>query len=210
MISRQRADKNKRVRIGHGKERLEMKRLLATLLALMLALSLAACGGDTSDKANQSDADGSSAEQQADPAGEKTEEPAEAEEPETPANAADLGDYHVEITGVSLSTDYEGNPAVIVSYSWTNNSEDTTMPMTTVTCSVFQDGVGAEAAIMMDENYDGDSSMTEVRPGTTLDVQEAFVLSNTTSPIEVEISEWLTLDDDPPVAYQEFDLTALS
>lgn len=182
-----------------------MKRLLALLLALTLALALNACGGDTAETPDQPAAEEETPDEQ--------EAPAEETEPEEPAaasNAADLGDYHVEITGVSLSTDYEGNPAVIVSYTWTNNSDDTTMPATTVSCSVFQDGVGGEPAILMNEDYDGDSSLTEVRPGTTVDVQEAFVLGNTTSPIEVEIGEWLTFDDDPPVAYQEFDLTALS
>lgn len=183
-----------------------MKKLLIALLTLTLALSLAACGGDTAETMDQPDAEENSTIEQEVP----TEDQEEVNTPETAKNAADLGNYYVEITGASLSTDYEGNPAIIVSYSWTNNSEETTMPMTTVTCSVFQDGVGADPAIIMDESYDGDSTMTEVRPGTTINVQEAFVLSNTTSPVEVEISEWLTFEDNPPVAYHEFDLSTLS
>lgn len=181
-----------------------MKKLLFTLLSLVLVFSLSACSGDAAGTADPSGTE-SNLEQEG-----STTEPEEANKPEGPQNAAELGDYYVEITGASLSTDYEGNPAVIISYNWTNNSEETTTPMATVTCSVFQDGVGTDPAFMMDENYDGDSSMTEVRPGTTISVQEAFSISNTTSPIEVEISEWLTLEDNPPMAYQEFDLSTLS
>ena len=122
----------------------------------------------------------------------------------SPSNAATVGDYYVEIKSAALSTDYEGNPAIIVTYAWTNNSEDTTSSMTSVSCSAFQNGVGLESAIIMSDDYDSDSFMTEVRPGTTIDVQAAFILQDTTNVVEVEVGEWLTLDDNPPIAYMEF------
>ena len=127
----------------------------------------------------------------------------------TPLNAATVGDYYVEIKSASLSTDYEGNPAIIITYSWTNNSEDTTSAMTSVSCSAFQDGVGLETAIILDDAYDAGSSMTEVRPGTTIDVQSAFVLLDETSVVEIEVGEWITFESDPPIAYMEFDPAAL-
>lgn len=132
-------------------------------------------------------------------------------EEETPdqSNAAALGDYYVEIKSASLAQDYKGNPAIVVTYAWTNNSDDTTSSMTAVSCSAFQDGVELETAIITDDSYDSDSFMTEVRPGTTIDIQAAFVLPNTTSIVEVEVGEWITFESDSPIAYMEFDPAAL-
>lgn len=132
-------------------------------------------------------------------------------EEETPdqSNAAALGDYYVEIKSASLAQDYKGNPAIVVTYAWTNNSDDTTSSMTAVSCSAFQDGVELETAIITDDSYDSDSFMTEVRPGTTIDIQAAFLLPNTTSIVEVEVGEWITFESDSPIAYMEFDPAAL-
>ena len=64
------------------------------------------------------------------------------------------------------------------------------------------------AFIYDDSVYDSSAYMTDVRPGTTIDVQEAFSLQDTTSPIEVEVSEWLSSDEAQNIAYMEFDLAA--
>ena len=113
----------------------------------------------------------------------------------------------VEIKSTSMTQDYEGNPVVIVTYSWTNNSSEATTPMSSVTTKVFQDGIGLDGIyIVGSEDYDPDTTTTEVRPGTTIDVQEAFSLNNVTAPIEVEISEAYIWDIPSEVAYMEFDI----
>lgn len=123
-------------------------------------------------------------------------------------NPATLGDYVVEIKSTSMTQDYDGNPVIIITYAWTNNSSETTTPMSSVTTKVFQDGVGLDGVyIIGSEDYDPDTTTVEVRPGTTIDVQEAFTLNNITSPIEVEISEAYIWDTPSEVAYMEFDIT---
>ena len=52
---------------------------------------------------------------------------------ETPAepvrtNPAILGDYAVEIESATITQDYAGDPAIVIAYSWTNNSGETTSP----------------------------------------------------------------------------------
>ena len=187
-----------------------MKKIFALALALCMALALCACSGDTEpSQAPATNPPSSETPVESEPPAE-SEAPAESTAPDA-QNAADLGDYYVEIKSATLAEDYEGNPALIVTYSWTNNSEDTTSPMVSVSCSAFQDGVGLESAIIMDSDvYDSDAFMTDVRPGTTIDVQAAFVLGNTDSAVEVEVGAWLTLDSDPVVAYMEFDLSSLA
>lgn len=174
-----------------------MKRRVAALMLFgAMMMSLVACSNQEGENTSQ----GSN----------ETGQVQNTPEPESPSNIATVGDYDVEIKSAVLTDDYEGNPAIIVTYAWTNNSEETTSAMTSVSCSAFQDGVGLETAIIMDDSvFDSDSSMTEVRPGTTIDVQSAFVLSNTTSVVEVEVGEWLTIENDPPVAYMEFDPATL-
>ena len=137
---------------------------------------------------------------------EGTEESQETTEA-TRTNPANLGDYAVEIKSATVTQDYDGNPAVIITYSWTNNSSETTSPMLSISTAVFQDGISMEPAFIYDEpTYDGDMYSTDVRPGTTVDVQEAFELSNTTSPIEVEITEAFSWDTPAEIAYQELNI----
>lgn len=177
----------------------EMKRYLALILALCLCFALAACGGATETAAPEADNPGTEAPE--------TEAP-ETEQPETPSAAATLEEYAVEIKSAALGEDYEGNPAIMITFSWTNNSEETVMPMVAVVTRAFQGGVGLDSAIIVgNDNYDGDAYSTEVRPGTTIDVQVAYALRDETSPVEFEIEKFLGTDGS--MAYKEFDITNL-
>ena len=42
-----------------------------------------------------------------------------------PTNPANLGVYAVEIKSATVTQDYHANPAVIMTYPWTNNSSET-------------------------------------------------------------------------------------
>ena len=195
------------------------KSIIAIILALLLALPACSVTDDAEETETEPSEQGTAEqeEEQAEPEEEPSEEGPtgegaveEAPEEETPANAADLGDSYVEIKSARLTTDYEGNQVIIITYDWTNTSDDTTSAMVSVSSSVFQDGISLETAYMIeDESYDDRSAyMAEVRPDTTIEIQEAFVLRSE-SIVEVEIGEWFTLDDNPPIAYMEFDPTAL-
>lgn len=115
-----------------------------------------------------------------------------------------VGDHHIEIKGASLAEDYEGKPAIIITYAWTNNSEDTTNAMTALMEKAFQDGVQLENAIIGDsETYEVDTTMKDIRPETTIDIQKAYVLGNVTSKVEFEVSEFLGFSD--AVVTMDFD-----
>lgn len=123
--------------------------------------------------------------------------------------SGDIGGSHVEIKGAFLSQDYEGNPAIVVTYAWTNNSDETTSAMVATMEQAFQDGVELETAIITDDDrYDVDAGMKDVRPGTTIDVQCAFLLTSATSTVEFELSEWISLNDD--MVTMDFDPASLS
>lgn len=141
------------------------------------------------------------------PAGEATDE----QDSATASNTADLGDYVVEIQGAKLAEDYEGAPIIVIDYAWTNNSEDTTSASVVLLEQAFQGGVQLETAMVFDDSvYDSGSTLKDIRPGVTLTCQCAYVLSDTTSPVEFEVRDWTDWSSDPPKAVVEYDLTTLA
>lgn len=111
------------------------------------------------------------------------------------SGAVNIGDYDVEIKSAFKTVDYEGNPALVITYTWTNNSDDTTSALASLMEKAFQDGVQLEFAILGEvDGYDPNPYMTEIRPGTSLDVQHAFVLRSD-SVVEVEVSDLFGFSD---------------
>ena len=120
-----------------------------------------------------------------------------------------VGDYAVKITGVRLGKDYDGADAIILDYDFTNNSDETTSAMESLYFQLFQDGVELDFTIITgDDNYDSDSYMKDIRPGVTLSCQCAYVLGNTTSPVEVEVKS--ISDSFKSKVLYNVDLSALS
>lgn len=170
------------------------RKLLMGIAAAGMLISLAACGGDDGGAENQTTETTPVSESM--PTG--TYEAAEAASaPASADGVGTIGDFGVEITGAALAQDYEGNLAIVISYVWTNNSEDTTSPMAEVIESAFQDGIELETAFIADDEvYDSGSSMKEVRPGASLEVQAAYTLDSETSVVEFEIEEFLGFSDE--------------
>lgn len=191
------------------------KRILALFLGAAVVLSLSACG-TSGDGGAGKEPDNSSEVSEQVPSeqlpSKQVSEPSGGEnsgDDVQPAGSGDLGDYHVEIKGASLAKDYEGKSAIVVTYAWTNNSEETTSAMVSVGAKAFQDGVQLESAVIVgDDSYDSGTSMKEVRPGTTIDVQCAYVLTSETSTVEFELTEWISFSDD--MVTMNFDPAALA
>lgn len=191
------------------------KRIIALLLGVAVVLSLAACGTSSDSGAGKESDSSSEVSEQAAPSqvpSEQVSEPSGSEnsgDDVQSAGSGDLGDYHVEIKGASLTKDYEGKPAIVITYAWTNNSEDTTSAMVSIGEKAFQDGVQLESAMIVgDDSYESGTSMKEVRPGTTIDVQCAYVLTSETSTVEFELTEWISFSND--MVTMDFDPAALT
>ena len=148
------------------------RKLMMIAAAAMLAVMLTACG--SSGAQMQDTGSATTAAQTDEASNEDTTEPSDGA----------LGSYAVEIKGAKLCKDYEGNNAIMITYSWTNNSDETTSPMGSMMEEAFQDGVQLDAAIVDFEYNDG---LTDVRPGTTIDVDVIYELPGD-STVEFEIS----------------------
>lgn len=154
---------------------------------------------DSVDSADPADSTG-----EPDSAGAQVGEPGGAEEPSAAVQEGDLGSYHVEIKGAAAAADYEGKDAIVVTYSWTNNSGSTANAYETLRVKAFQNGAPLDSAVVIDsEKFDFSNYMRDIRPGRSADVQIAFHLNSRTTTVEIEISELGSSSEDTVV--MEFD-----
>ena len=121
---------------------------------------------------------------------------------------SNVGDYAVTIDGARLSEDYEGNPAIIVTYTWTNNGTETESALLALSAKAYQNGVQLDTAMMSSASGFEPNTLTELKPGATVTVQSAFTLRDSTSQVEVDISEAFAISDSGKVS-KAFDITAL-
>ena len=110
------------------------------------------------------------------------------------SSSSALGDYAVEIKSCRLAKDFEGKDVVIVTYGYTNNSENPTSFFVALDDAVFQNGVGLNEAYVLNDsaNYSSDNQMKEIKTGASLDVE---VANDTTTDIEVEVKELISFND---------------
>ena len=85
-----------------------------------------------------------------------------------------LGDYVMTIKGYELATDYEGKNALVVTYDWTNNSDDTVAPFLTFRLKGFQNGVETDDVFMVD-GVDLGTGQNDARPGSTIENAQTVV-----------------------------------
>ena len=113
------------------------------------------------------------------------------------SNKPNLDIYNIEILSCRLAEDYSGKPIVIVKYGFTNNDDDAIAFYLAVTDNVYQNGIGLNECYITDKsaNYSSDNQTKEIKKGATIEVEVAYVLNDTTTPIEVEVSRFISLSD---------------
>lgn len=136
-----------------------------TILAATLALSLGACGASS---------------------GSSNQDQGQSSEPEA-AQKAPESSVAVTIDGVTTTTDYEGKPCAVVSYTFTNVSSDEARAFSTSTYQeVYQGGVQCDVTMATDGSADGQSSLTKVKAGNSVSVKIAYELKDN-SDLEVNV-----------------------
>ncbi len=115
----------------------------------------------------------------------------------TQSNDSNLSNYKVDILSCRLAKDYSGKDVVIVKYKFTNNDEKPTSFMVAFSDKVYQNGVGLNNAYILDDSasYSSDNRTKDIKKGSSLDVEVAYELNDTTTDIEVEVSELFSFSD---------------
>jgi len=109
-----------------------------------------------------------------------------------------IGDYSLVIDSCRLASDYEGKDVIIVKYIFTNVSADEAAAFAwTFDAAAYQDGVGLNESYFVDDSadYNMDDQSKEIKAGATLEVEVAYELNDTTTDVEVEVTELFSFDD---------------
>lgn len=167
------------------------KKLIALLLCLILVFSFAACGSSesTEPEAVKNTAVDDTVVLEAPP--KETEAPAV-----TLSDSGALGDVEVAIGELEYVQDYFGDPAILIHFTFTNNSEENKSAMFSINFTAFQNGIGLKDATILDDSvYDASDLSKEIQPGTTIELAKAYTPSSETAPIEVTVSESISFDN---------------
>lgn len=116
----------------------------------------------------------------------------EADTTETTNNT--VGDYGCVIKSAKLTKNWEGKDTVLLTYEFTNNSSSPASFDVALIDHVYQDGIGLETTFLSDD--DTDLLDVEIKPGVSKDVRKAYLLRNTSTDLEVEISELISFSDE--------------
>lgn len=104
-----------------------------------------------------------------------------------------VGDYTCVVKGAEVCKDWADKDAVLITYEFTNNSDSAVSFDVALDARAYQGGIGLETAILDD---DTDILDVDIKPGVTKEVKKAYVLRDTSTEIEIEISELISFSDD--------------
>ena len=109
------------------------------------------------------------------------------------SNLIKLGDYELLYKGACIMEDSDGNDAIVLTLDFTNNGKENASYLWSVNETVMQNGTELEIAAVA-ADYESDetvinSQFTDIAPGTTLEVQTAYVLRDPTAAVEATFEQ---------------------
>ena len=161
----------------------------ALMLGLVGCIGLVGCSSQSSKASNQTETQA------------QTTQPAETAQAQKTAESNDAK-YVVTIDSCEITEDYQGNPAALVTYTFTNNSDEAKSFMVAIADKAYQNGVQLDTAVIsgVDNN-----SMKDVKPGATITVQQGFKLDDD-SDMTVEVEELFNFRSDELLAEKTFSI----
>ena len=110
-------------------------------------------------------------------------------------NLIKIGDYQALYTGAYVTKDYDGDDAIVASFTYTNNSDEAKSFMWAMFYTAMQGGVEMENSTIFvsADSYDyiGEDNLLDVAPGGSLDVALTYKLRNLTDPVVIGFSDLL-------------------
>lgn len=100
---------------------------------------------------------------------------------------ADFDTFSIKYVSHEVSTDYDGNPCLIVYFDFTNNKDEPTSASMSIYSQVFQNGVECELAFVTNNDYI-DNASKDIQKGTTIRVGTARKISDM-SDIDILLKE---------------------
>ena len=108
-----------------------------------------------------------------------------------------LGDFEVQIHDFEIADDYAGDPSILIDFTFTNNSEENESVYVNLIYMAYQNGVQLDSTYFLNNaHYNPDDLMKDVKPGSSLDLTVAYSLNSNTAPVEFEIGEAFSFNED--------------
>lgn len=104
----------------------------------------------------------------------------------------EIGDYVAAYKGYEIVKDDYDKDTIVITFDYTNNSQETDSFLWSIYYTVKQNGTELESGtIIDDETFESvfDSEMAEVEPGQTAEVQIAYNLADLSSDVVIEASD---------------------
>lgn len=101
--------------------------------------------------------------------------------------------FSIHYTRNVVSTDFGGEPCLLVYYDYTNNGSGASSAMVDVNLTAYQNGASLEAAIPANSDSAIDAFMKEIQPGETVNVCQAFSLKDM-GPVTLQAADAFGLD----------------
>lgn len=177
-------------------EELTMKKKIVTLmLAVTMAFAVTACGGND-DKGGSADTQDVKV---------KEDKKSDVMTGNVDQISLDNPEGTLAFTRYEVTTDYEGKPAILVYFDYTNKQEKTSYAQMTFYPQVFQNGVECQMGFSMEDNESLHNASKEIQKDTTLGIAYIYELQDNTNPVTLKVtdqsSEYLLED-----VYQEQEL----
>ena len=113
-------------------------------------------------------------------------------------NLITIGDYQALYKGAWITKDFDGDDAIVIPFTYTNNSDETKSFMWAFFYELTQGGIGLDNSTIFvsEDSYDtlSDDMLTDVAAGASLDVNLTYKLNNLTDPIIIEFSDLMDKD----------------
>lgn len=157
------------------------KKIVAMMLASVMSCGLLACGGSEEPKEETKT-------EATDPQ-EKQEEEEKPQSGKVEKVNVDNSEGTLTYTKHEITTDYEGKPAILVYFDYTNKKEESSYAQMTFYPQVFQNGVECEIGMTLNENEGISNSSKEIQKGTTLNVAFLYVLQDAENPVTLKVTD---------------------
>ncbi|WP_195547807.1 DUF5067 domain-containing protein [Holdemania sp. 1001095H_141210_F2] len=88
-----------------------------------------------------------------------------------------------------LVKDYEGKDSILVYYDYTNKQDETSYADRIFRPQAFQNGVECDFTVLSDDHEEYSNIYKEIQKGTTLTVAYIWLLSDTTNPVTIKVTD---------------------
>lgn len=107
-----------------------------------------------------------------------------------------IGDFICKVKSAEICRNWEDKESVKITYEFTNNSNEAQSFDIALSDELYQNGIGLESSFTDDNDDEDFICDVKIQPGTTKEVYKVYILRDTSTPIDVEISEFISFNDD--------------